>query len=144
MANQHQEDIDRNKSSVRRLADELSHGNLAVFDAVMGPGYIGHKGMDTLTLEDVRSEYRALLNAFPDGSWTIELLLAAENDSVVAQGTFRGMQAAPYIGIGAAGQHVAVPFFWIYRFSGDRAREGWALRDDLALVQQIGGTITPE
>lgn len=143
MTNQQQENPERNKAAVQRIAGELSRGNLDVFDQVMGPGYVAHKGMDTLTLDDVQAEYRALLAAFPDGSWTIELLLAAEGDSIVARGTFRGMQVAPFAGVGGAGQHVAVPFIWIYRFSGAKIREGWALQDTLALVQQIGGQIVP-
>lgn len=143
MTNAQQENIAANKASVKHLADELSRANLGAFDAIMGPGYIAHKGIDTLTLDDVKSEYQTLLRAFPDGSWTPELMLAAEDDTIVTLGTFRGMQAAEYAGIGAAGQHVAVPFTWIYRFSGGKIREGWALRDELALVQQIGGKIVP-
>lgn len=138
-----QENPEQNKAAVQRLAAELSRGNLKVFDEMMGPGYIAHRGMDTLDLDAVMQEYRTLLAAFPDGSWTLELLLAAEEGHIVARGTFRGMQAAPYAGVGPAGQHVAVPFIWIYRFSGGKIREGWGWLDQLALVQQIGGRIVP-
>lgn len=143
MANAQQENNAANKASVKRLAEELSRGNPSVFDEIMGPGYTAHQGVDTLTLGDVKAEYATLLHAFPDGSWTVEFELAAEDETIVAAGTFRGMQAAEFAGIGAAGQHVAIPFIWIYRFSGGKIREGWVQRDTLALVQQIGGRIVP-
>ncbi|HEX6817437.1 MAG TPA: ester cyclase [Ktedonobacterales bacterium] len=144
MANDKQEIVAANKASVKRLADELSRGNLGTFDAIMAPGYIAHNGSDTLILNEVKGEYSTLLHAFPDGSWTPELMLSAEGDTIVTTGTFRGTQGDEYAGIGASGQHVAIPFIWIHRFSGGTIREGWALRDELALVQQIGGQIVPD
>jgi predicted ester cyclase len=125
------------------LAQELSRGNTAILDEVMASGYIAHRGLETLALGDVKQMYAEWVGAFPDASWAFEYLLDAEGETVVAHGTFRGTQAAPFGGIGAAGQHVAVPFLWLYRLSGGKVQEGWEFMDDLALIQQIGGQVVP-
>jgi predicted ester cyclase len=114
-----------------------------MLDDVMASGYTFHRRLDTLSLGDMKQVYAELIQAFPDASWTFENLLDAEGDTVVAHGTFRGTQGAPFGGIGAGGQHVAVTFLWLYRLSEGKIQEGWEFMDGLALVQQIGGQVVP-
>jgi predicted ester cyclase len=130
---------EENKAVIRRLADELSKGNLAV--------------AETLIAENHRNPYPApgqpqgregtlfgigrLRAAFPDLSWNIEDMIA-EGDKVVQHVTLRGTHQGEFMGIPPTGKQVAWRSIGIDTVVAGQCTETVILMDTLSLLQQLG------
>jgi predicted ester cyclase len=122
----------------RFIAEGVLEGRLDVFDELCDPGVINHaaapqarEGIDAL--KRVIGFSRA---ATPDQRWTDKVLVAyvvvqAVRESTWSVGSFRGF-ATPQ------GVTTAVEMVHIWRLANGRIVEHWAVRDDLALMRQLG------
>jgi len=81
-------------------------------------------------------------SAFPDGRQDVDLEIA-EGDLVVELITSTGTQSGevahtPWGPVAPTGRPVSWQSVRIYRVSGGKIVEHWAVRDDLHMLQQIG------
>ena len=137
---------EQNKTTTRRILEETwNKGNLAILDEYVAPGAINHDPNNPTApgpagLKQIVSMYRS---AFPDLHFAIEQEIA-DGDYVVhrlmATGTHRGdLPALP-----ATGKRATVTAIVINRFKDGKIVEGWAVSDQLGLLQQLGVVPTAE
>lgn len=96
----------------------------------------------------MRAVFESLLTAFPDRKWEIVDLIA-EGDRVVARlkvsGTHQGTPALPIEGglrlqrIPPTGRAYSIQHIHIFHIVDGKIAEHWATRDDLGLLEQLGG-----
>jgi predicted ester cyclase len=113
-------------------AAELVHED--VFDHSAPPG--APQG-----LGDVTRTMRWLNSVFSDLRWEIHQMIA-EGDTVAVHCTLHGKQTGDLLGIPPTGRDVSLPYDQILRYENGKAKERWAVRDDLAMMRQLG--VMPE
>ena len=116
-------------------------GNLAVIDEVCAPEFVNHAAVPEARLgpEGVKRVVGFSRTAMPDQRWTQEMLIA-EGDLVVIHGVREATwQAESFRGVATPkGKPVAVELVHIFRVRDGKIVEHWAVRDDLALMKQLG------
>lgn len=104
---------------------------------MMGSGQV-LQGMD-----GVRTYGEQWAQAFPDGTATVDTLIA-QGDHVVVEftgrGTHTGTLTTPMGDIPATGRSVTLHFLDIYEFSGDKVRAQRTYLDTGSLMAQLGIT----
>jgi predicted ester cyclase len=78
-----------------------------------------------------------LRSVFSDQRWEIRQVIG-EGDLVVVYYTFHGRHTGDLMGISPTNREVAQDYVHILRFKDGKAVEHWGLRDDMALMQQLG------
>ena len=80
--------LEENRALVRREVEFWNTGDMAIFDEIMAPSFIGHDpgGLHSGTLEEYRAKVEALLAAFEDIDLVIDDLIA-EGDKAVKRWT---------------------------------------------------------
>ena len=134
------------KTLVRRTFDEvMSKGNLSILDEVIGEDYVNHDAPPQVAhgTAGMRAMVTMLRTAFPDLHIQIEELIA-DDEKVVARTIMTGTHRGPFFGIPATGRSVRQDQVHIIRFASGKGVEHRAVRDDLALMQQLGVVPTPE
>ncbi|HJU52561.1 MAG TPA: ester cyclase [Acidimicrobiia bacterium] len=109
-------------------AADLVHED--VFDHSSPPG--APQGLD-----DVTRTMRWLNSVFSELRWEIHQMVA-EGDTVVVHCTLHGRQTGDLMGIPPTGREVHQPYIQILRYEDGKAKERWAVRDDLTLMRQLG------
>jgi predicted ester cyclase len=141
-------DLERNKAVVRRFMDEVSDGgDLSVIDDLCAPDVINHAAREELR-EGVESFKRLMsfvLEAQADRRWT-EQHYVAEGELVVVYGVREGTWvASTFRGIATPNDgHVSVELAHMFRLRDGLICEHWAVRDDLAMMQQLGALTSSE
>ena len=74
---------------------------------------------------------------FSDQRWEIQQVIG-EGDVVVVYCTFHGRHTGDLMGIPPTNRVVAQDYVHILRFEDGKAVEHWGVRDDMALMQQLG------
>ena len=116
-----------NKAIVRRYFEEgLNQKNRAVLDELLADENLRRLVTSTQA------------NPFPDLHRTVEDLIA-EGDKVVARQTNRGTHLGDFMGVPATGKRVTFTAIAILRIADGKIVEHWINRDDLGILQQIGG-----
>lgn len=134
---------EQNKDNDRRLVEGLNQGNVAVFDEVTVPNYVGHESSTTMQgLEAYKQFLSAYLTAFPDLHFTIEDQVA-EGNKVATRITARGTHQGSLMGIPPTGKQITVTGLYIVRYANGKAEESWLNFDALGLLQQIGAVPAP-
>lgn len=135
-------DIERNKAVVRRLLDEVvGQGHLSVLDELCATDVVNHAAAPDRQhgIENLKEILAFTRRAQPDQRWA-EQHIVAEGDLVVAYGrrdatwqasSFRGFDTAQNVPISVELAHM-------WRLDGGKIVEHWAVRDDLAMLQQLG------
>jgi steroid delta-isomerase-like uncharacterized protein len=106
------------------------------------PHYVFHNPAYP-TVHD-REGYKKLVSsarmAYPDLHYTIDELIAAEGDRVVARYTMRGTDKGGSVALGTppTGKQVEMSVFTIHRFAGGKIVEEWSLTDMYSVMQQLG------
>jgi predicted ester cyclase len=139
-------DLERNKAVVRRFLDVASDdGDLSVMDEVCAPGVVNHAARPGL--QDGLDAFKQLLGfihaAQSERRWTQQRYVA-EGDFVIVYGVREGRWRAPeFRGVRTprAGQ-ISVELAHMFRLSDGLIQEHWAVRDDLAMMQQLGALDT--
>ena len=83
---------DGNKTLVQRFFDEvINGGNIDLIDELLTDDFVEHEELPGLepTRDGVKEFFRSFRNAFPDGSFTPEEMIA-EGDTVAVRVTIRG------------------------------------------------------
>jgi len=107
---------------------------------VIAPDFINHEvppGMNNRGPESARAVVMMLRTAFPDLHITIEELVA-EGDTVVGRVTRSGTHKGFYVRIASTGRAMRHAHAHFVRFKDGKGVEHRAVRDDLALMQQLG------
>jgi len=136
---------DENKAVVQQFYDEWSAGAID-FNRLVHPDVTNHQpDRDPETgLDRFRRAVEGVMGAVPDSKW-MTLRLVAEGDLVVCHNrwsgtyngtTFRGVQTSK-------SARFSVEHIHIYRITDGRIREHWVVRDDLAMMQQLGAILSP-
>jgi predicted ester cyclase len=74
---------------------------------------------------------------FSDQRWEIHQVIG-EGDLVVVYCTLHGRHSGDLMGIAPTNRKVAMDYVQILRFRNGKAVERWAVRDDMALLSQLG------
>ena len=133
-----------NKAQFRRTYEELlNEGNLAVAEELVAPDFVNHEAPPGRNRgpESMRGLASMLRAAFPDLHFTIEELVA-EGDTVAGRLTMSGTHQGPLMGMPPTGRTMQQAHMHFVRFRDGKAIEHWGVRDDLAMMQQLG-VITP-
>lgn len=137
--------VDANKAVVQRLYDDLfNRGRLAVADELVAANCISHSAPPGVPDGPAGMRHVAglLRAAFPDGRLVLEDLIG-EDDRVAARLVFRGTHHGTYRGLSPTGRRVVQAQMHLLRLVGGQIAEHWAVRDDLALLDQLGGNPSP-
>ena len=129
-----------NKAIVRRFVEEVQNqGNLALVDELAAPSFVNHSAPPGIPSDREGSKQLAHMfrSAFPDGTMTIEEMLA-EGDKVVTRKTFRGTHTGELMGILPTGKQVTIGLIEIVRLADGRVVEHWLEADNLGMLQQLG------
>lgn len=132
--------IERNKTVIRRLLQEVDRGNLDVVDDCYAESYVDRTPSPIRGLaegrEGVRRAFELFHHAFPDTTHTIEDLVA-EGDRVVARISARGTHTGELFGHAPTGRIVTLTGITIYRLVDGRIVERWA-EHGLGILAQLG------
>jgi predicted ester cyclase len=138
---------EENKAKFRRGYEELfNQGNLAIADELVRSDFINHEmppGMVNRGPESLRQVAMMLRTAFPDLHFIIEELVA-EGDTVVGRMTMTGTHQGDFVGIAPTGRSVRQAQVHFVRYLDGKAIEHRGVRDDLALMRQLGVIPSPE
>src|ERR671915_1524400 len=133
--------LEQNKALMRNYIEEAwNKGNLDFIDKNFSSDFVSHgtfPGQPT-NRDSVKSVISTVRNAIPDLHITIEDMLA-EGDKVasrwVTKGTHKG---GDLMGAKPTGNKISVSETVVVRVKDGKVVEGWANRDDLGFLQQIG------
>jgi steroid delta-isomerase-like uncharacterized protein len=131
-----------NKAIVRRLFDEGVNGrNYDVLDELVAPDFVLHSAIlgEVHGREAYKQGVRALLEPSPDFRASIEDLIGAEQDAVVARLTYRGTDSGGFVrGHAATGKAFEFTAIYIWRLARGQVTELWQEADRVRLLQQLG------
>jgi predicted ester cyclase len=129
--------LEKNKAIARRYQEEVwGKGDLALIDELVAADFVDHSlpaGMDP-RFAGAKRAVKGALDAFPDGQWTVEDLIA-EGDKVVIRWKMQATHEHEFRGIAPAGKPVTVTGITILRIAGGKIVERWVNWDSLALRQ---------
>ncbi len=129
---------EENKDLIRRAFEAGNQKNWAVFDALFAPDFVFHNASSTIQGFEAYKQFLLRYgSAFPDGSLTIEDMIA-EGDRVVFRQMFRGTHQGDMMGIPPTGKQITVSSIAISRIANGKIVEGWVNNDDLGMMQQLG------
>lgn len=132
---------EQNKEIVRRLYEETDRQNVEALDQFFSPDLVDHNpppipGL-ALGVEGIKQTFRMFIRAHPDGTHTIEDMIA-EGDKVVVRVTGRGTHTGELMGFAATGRELVMTGIAIYRLADGKIVERWAEHDLLGLMSQLG------
>jgi len=129
--------LEKNKALARRYQEEVwGKGDLALIDELLAPEFIDHSlpaGMDP-SFAGTKRAVQGALDAFPDGQWTVEDLIA-EGDKVTIRWKMDATHEHAFRGIAPGGKPVTVTGITILRIAGGKIVERWVNWDSMALRQ---------
>ena len=129
--------LEKNKALARRYQEEVwGKGDLALIDELLAPEFIDHSlpaGMDP-SFAGAKRAVQGALDAFPDGQWTVEDLIA-EGDKVTIRWKMQATHEHAFRGIAPGGKPVTVTGITILRIAGGKIVERWVNWDSMALRQ---------
>lgn len=128
------------KAKARRIWEEIfPNADVARLAEVIAEDSIDHSARpdEAQGLVGAQQTMLWLGNVFSDRRWEIHQVVG-EGDLVVVYCTFHGRQTGDLMGIPPTNREVAMDYVNILRFKNGRAVERWAVRDDMALMRQLG------
>jgi predicted ester cyclase len=132
---------EHNKAVVRRFFEEIyNQGDLALAGELFGADFGGPGGSHHAVRgpEAARRAVAAMRAAFPDICFTVEDLIA-EDDQVVVRVTFRGTHRGLFMGIAPTGRQVTGSGVELAQLAGGKiVAERWHHYDLLHLLDQLG------
>ena len=136
--------LEDNKMLLRRFFEAWNEGKLDDCYALLAPEIVDHAVPPGFPpgLEGVKQSTALVRNAFPDGQFTIEDLIA-EGEEVMVRWTVRATHTGNFFGIPPTGKQVAVAGIDIARIADGKAVEHWRIFDQLGLLQQLGVVPAP-
>jgi predicted ester cyclase len=128
------------KAKARRIWEELfPRVDLNGLSDVIAEDSIDHSARpdEPRGLAGVQETMLWLGRVFSDQRWEIRQVIS-EGDLVVVYCTLHGRHTGDLMGIRPTNREIAVDYVHILRFSDGKAVEHWGVRDDLALMRQLG------
>ena len=136
--------LERNKAVIARFVEEVQNQkNWDVFDELNADDFVNHSSPPGVPSDKAGGKLflRSFLDAFPDCRFTIDDMIA-EEDQVVTKKTFTGTHTQELNGIPPTGKRVTLQFADIMRLRNGQIVEHWLSMDQLSFLQQLG--IIPE
>jgi steroid delta-isomerase-like uncharacterized protein len=121
------------------IEEAWNKGNLDFIDKNFSSDFVGHgtlPGQPT-NRDGVKQVISVVRNAIPDLHITIEDILA-EDDKVASRWVTKGTHKGDLMGAKPTGNKISVSEIAVFRVKDGKVAEGWANRDDLGFLQQIG------
>jgi predicted ester cyclase len=139
------EDLEAIKAAARRsLEESFADGDVEAFRASLHPECVNHEAPDGAD-RGVDGMVRTMLwlkEAFSDRRYEVHQVVG-EGDTVVVFCTFHGRHTGEFMGLAPTGRPFASRQVHIIRFQDGKGIEHWAVRDDLALLRQLGAVAAP-
>ncbi len=131
---------DQLDSLIRRMfAIAFNQGSFAVVDESVAPDGVTYTptwGMPH-TREGLKRLIAMLRSAFPDLHCTVEDEIS-QGDKVAAHWTMRGTHTGLFLGNRPTNRPIAVQAMIFARTENGQIAEGWALLDQMGMLQQLG------
>jgi steroid delta-isomerase-like uncharacterized protein len=127
-------------ATMRRTYELISAGDVAGFGDLVADGFVDHQGGPGFApdKEGTLDYFRALIEAFPDLSMTVEDQVA-DGDKAVARVRVTGTHRGDFMGIPPTGAAGDIQLIDIMRFDADgQVCEHWGVADMLSLMEQLG------
>jgi predicted ester cyclase len=128
------------KTKARRIWEEIfPTADLNGLSDVIAEDSIDHSARpDELQgLAGVQQTVLWLARVFSNQRWEIRQVIC-EGDLVVVCCTLHGRHTGDLMGIPPTNREIAMDYVHILRFNDGKAVEHWGLRDDMALMRQLG------
>jgi predicted ester cyclase len=128
------------KAKARRTWEEIvPNADVEALAEVIAEDLIDHSARpdEPQGLAGVQQTVLWLGRVFSDQRWEIHQVIG-EGDTVVVYCTLHGRHAGDLMGIAPTNREVAVNYVHIVRFRDGKAVEYWSVRDDMALMRQLG------
>jgi len=129
-----------NKATVRGYLERINARDLAGLEPFFAPRIVANG--QSLSRSDYIRTLAPLLAALPDLQITLEELVA-EGETVAGRATFRGTHRGALLGIAPTGTAVAFSSIGVFHLRDGAITGLWFNHDTLALLGQLGATITP-
>jgi steroid delta-isomerase-like uncharacterized protein len=131
---------ERNAAVVRTFYEGWNEGQID-FEALVADDIVNHQPEvePRRGREQFATEVRGVMAAVPDSRWTISDLLV-DGNRVAVRITWAGTYGpGPFRGVNVEEQRAfAVEHIHIYRVAHGQLAEHWVVRDDLAMLRQLG------
>jgi steroid delta-isomerase-like uncharacterized protein len=129
---------EKNKAVARRVVTEiLSKGRFDLAKDLYAPDFVNHGLTRDIGLAEDQAAARGWLLAFPDGSMSVDQMIA-EDDRVCVLWTGGGTNTGQGNGLPATGRKASIRGITIWRIVDGRIREEWSAFDQLSLMTQLG------
>ena len=128
------------KAKARRIWEEIfPSGDVDGIAEVIAEDSIDHTARpdEPQGLAGVRQTMLWLGTVFSDQRWEIHQIIS-EGETVVVYCTLHGRHTGDLMGIPPTNREVAADYVQILRFENGKAVERWGVRDDMALMRQLG------
>jgi len=128
------------KTRARRIWEEIfPSGDVDRLAEVIAEDGIDHGARpdEPQGLVGVQQTMLWLGRVFSDQRWEIRQVVG-EGDVVVVYCTLHGRHTGDLMGIPSTNREIAQDYVHILRFEDGKAVEHWGVRDDMALMQQLG------
>ena len=139
------EDLEAIKAAARQTLEKtFAAGDVEGFRAAMHPDCINHEALPDAD-QGVGGMVQTMLwlkGAFSDRRYEIHQVVG-EGDTVVIHCTFSGRHTGEFMGLAPTNRPFAVRQVHIVRFEHGKGIEHWAVRDDLAMMRQLGAIPSP-
>ena len=131
--------VAENKACLEHFVQYFNKETLDQYLEIYAPDVVLHGYPPDLPpgFEGVRAFYTAFVNAFPDSTITVNLMVG-EGDYVACHFTMRATHKGEFLGVSPTGKTVEMAGQTILRFDGDRCVERWNIGDLLGLLQLLG------
>ena len=128
------------KTKARRTWEEIvPNADVEALTEVIAEDLIDHSARpdEPQGLAGVQQTVLWLGTVFSHQRWEIQQVIG-EGDIVVVYCTLHGRHTGDLMGIPPTNREVAVDYVHIVRFRDGKAVEYWSVRDDMALMRQLG------
>lgn len=136
---------DENRETVRGVETAVNQQDDELLEEIFAAdlSHHFHGGRETYGgLDEFRAYLREFHGAFPDGTISIEQVVA-EGDLVAVRYTGSGTHEGAFMGVPPTGEEVALSGMRIARLEDGKITEVWGQRDDLGLLVQLGVVDSP-
>ena len=128
------------KAKARRIWEEIfPSGDIDRLADVIAEDGIDHSARpdEPQGLVGAQQTMLWLGSVFSDQRWEIHQVIG-EGDTVVVYCTLHGRHTGDLLGIPPTKREVAMDYVQILRFRDGKAVERWGVRDDMAMMRQLG------
>jgi predicted ester cyclase len=137
-------ELDSNKAVITTLFEALGGGR-GIDYASVAPDVINHTA-SSLGLRDGAENFKRVMEIVQavdaDQKWKMQALIA-EGDLVACRVTWSGTHRGSFLGVAATNLPFSVEHMHVFRVTNGQIAEHWAVRDDLAMLGQIGTAYDP-